>query len=315
MTPAIAKAGRSSRRCCATARSGVFQGKILVKPARRRPMATRSASRCCSTMTASSSPSRSWRSMPTTCMQPRLHHRRDRRGGAVLPALARGAGGAGDRPADAGLPGRGDRGDRGRRPADDILTRLQGWLARILRGERHVAVTRDPAKLPPPARRDAPPARRRRGGEARARHRLPDGGPASIIFISQLAASGRRASLNPRCGAADALLGGAPDSRWVFTLAAWLYGLAAILCHGLSRLGGGRLAEMAGTMRAWRCSGRCWRSRRCSCCGAWPGFSQGSELVMIVGGRDRADPFLDLAGRPVGGRAPRGPKAPSRHCP
>ena len=32
MAPSAAKAGRCSRRCCATARSGVFQGKILVKP-------------------------------------------------------------------------------------------------------------------------------------------------------------------------------------------------------------------------------------------------------------------------------------------
>jgi Fe-S cluster assembly scaffold protein SufB len=45
---------------------GVFQGKILVKQARRRPTATRSASRCCWTRTASSSPSPSWRSTPMT---------------------------------------------------------------------------------------------------------------------------------------------------------------------------------------------------------------------------------------------------------
>ena len=31
MTPSPAKAGRCSRRCCRTAPTGVFQGKILVK--------------------------------------------------------------------------------------------------------------------------------------------------------------------------------------------------------------------------------------------------------------------------------------------
>src|SRR6056297_341728 len=66
MMPNAARVGRYSRRCCATGPPASFRARFWSSPARRRPTATRSASRFCSMMTASSSPSRSWRFTPMT---------------------------------------------------------------------------------------------------------------------------------------------------------------------------------------------------------------------------------------------------------
>ena len=86
MTPSAAKAGRCSRRCCER-RDGCLPGQDPGEArGRRRPTATRSASRSCWTATASSSPSRSWRSTPTTWPALTARPRGHRRGGAVLPA-------------------------------------------------------------------------------------------------------------------------------------------------------------------------------------------------------------------------------------
>src|SRR6056297_3036884 len=65
-TPSAARAARCSRRSCGTVPPASFRARSSSSPARRRPTVTRSASRSCSTMTASSLPSRNWKSTPMT---------------------------------------------------------------------------------------------------------------------------------------------------------------------------------------------------------------------------------------------------------
>jgi Fe-S cluster assembly protein SufD len=109
---------------------GVFQGKILVKPGAQKTDGYQISQALLLDDEASSSPSRSWRSTPTTCLLARLHHRRDRRGRRLYYLRSRGVPRPRRRPSGAGLPRRGDRRDRGRALRDDIRTRLEQWLER-----------------------------------------------------------------------------------------------------------------------------------------------------------------------------------------
>ena len=88
---------------------GVFQGKIIVSPGAQKTDGKQMAQALLLSETASSTPSRSLRSSPTTWCAAMARPRPDRRGSAVLPAIPRHSGGRGPRAADPGLCRRGDR--------------------------------------------------------------------------------------------------------------------------------------------------------------------------------------------------------------
>ena len=94
---------------------GVFQGKILVKPGAQKTDGYQISQALLLDEDCQLSGQARAGDLRRRCpVQPRLDLGRDRRHGALLPALARGAGARGAVAAGPGLPCRGDRGDRGR---------------------------------------------------------------------------------------------------------------------------------------------------------------------------------------------------------